>query len=118
MKPLAAPPSTGSANTCGKTGKTSNSSHGTQKPLAGKPGLSRGKTSGKPTHKPLKLTGSGSWSGRVIFARDLEPILSRLEPTPTGPRLHLESETFTAILPASPHILKLLASKLQTTITA
>ena len=56
--------------------------------------------------------------GRMIFARDLEPILTRLEPTPTGPRLHLESETFTAILPASPFILKLLARKLQTTITA
>lgn len=56
--------------------------------------------------------------GRVIFASDLEPILTRLEPTPTGPRLVLESEAFTAILPASPFILKLLARKLQTTVTA
>jgi hypothetical protein len=56
--------------------------------------------------------------GRIIFAHDLEPILTRLEPTPTGPRLVLESSTFNATLPASPHILKLLASKLQTTITA
>jgi hypothetical protein len=56
--------------------------------------------------------------GRVIFARDLEPILTHLEPTPTGPRLVLESETFAAIMPATPHILKLLARKLQTTVTA
>ena len=62
--------------------------------------------------------GSSAWSGRVIFARDLEPIVTRLEPTPHGPRLHLESETFGAILPASAFILKLLARKLEATANA
>jgi hypothetical protein len=66
----------------------------------------------------VNQTGSSAWSGRVIFTRDLEPIHTRLEPTPTGPRLVLESETFAAIMPATPHILKLLARKLQTTVTA
>jgi hypothetical protein len=56
--------------------------------------------------------------GRIIFARDLEPIHTRLEPSPTGPRLHLESETFAAILPASPFILEKLAAKLARTVTA
>ena len=66
----------------------------------------------------LVQTGSTAWSGRVIFARDLEPILTRLEPSRTGPRLHLESESFCATLPASPFILKLLARKLEATAKA
>jgi hypothetical protein len=52
-----------------------------------------------------------------IIASDLEPVQTRLEPSPTGPRLHLESQTFSAILPASAFILSLLASKLTTAIT-
>jgi hypothetical protein len=63
-------------------------------------------------------SGSSAWSGRIIFARDLEPVHTHLEPTPTGPRLHLESETFTATLPASPFILEKLAAKLARTVTA
>ena len=62
--------------------------------------------------------GSTAWSGRVIFASDHEPILTRLEPSPHGPRLVIESETFAAILPASPFILKLLAAKLKGTVSA
>ncbi len=88
-------------------------------------------------NRTLKLTGSGSWSGtpeagstawsgrtvdtpkgRVIFARDLEPIHTRLEPTPTGPRLVLESDTFAATLPASPFVLSLLERKLRKTVQA
>jgi hypothetical protein len=66
----------------------------------------------------LVQVGSTVWSGRVIFARDLEPIVTRLEPSPTGPRLVIESETFGAILPASPFILSLLARKLENTAKA
>jgi hypothetical protein len=55
---------------------------------------------------------------RVIFARDLEPVLTRLEPTPTGPRLVLESSTFNATLPASPFVLERLARKLRKVVTA
>ncbi len=105
---------------CGKSGETPKLLCDTQKSCAGKPELSSGKTSGKPQ------AGSTSWSGRtvritygvVIFAQDLEPIHTRLEPSPDGPRLHLESETFAAILPATPHILSLLAAKLARTVTA
>ena len=68
--------------------------------------------------KRLTLTGSSAWSGRVIFARDLEPTVTRLEPSHTGPRLVIESESFTAIMPASPFILKLLARKLEATAKA
>jgi hypothetical protein len=68
--------------------------------------------------KRLTLTGSSAWSGRVIFARDLKPTVTRLEPSPHGPRLHLESESFAAIMPASPFILKLLARKLEATANA
>ena len=68
--------------------------------------------------KRLTLTGSGSWSGRVIFSRDLEPVVTKLEATPHGPRLVLESESFAAIMPASPFILKLLARKLEATANA
>ena len=64
------------------------------------------------------FTGSGSWSGRVIFSRDLEPVVTKLKPSPTGPRLVIESESFAAILPATPHILKLLARKLEATVNA
>jgi hypothetical protein len=60
------------------------------------------------TRTPVSL-GSTAWSGRVIFARDLEPIHTRLV---------IESETFGAILPATPHILKLLACKLEATAKA
>ena len=63
-------------------------------------------------------TGSSAWSGRVIFAQDLEPVVTRLEATPHGPRLVLETDSFAAILPATPHILKLLAAKLERTVTA
>lgn len=63
-------------------------------------------------------TGSSAWSGRVIFARDFEPTVTRLEPSPRGPRLVIESETFSAIMPATPFILKLLAHKLGATATA
>ena len=66
----------------------------------------------------LTLTGSSAWSGRVIFARDLEPTVTKLEATPHGPRLVLESESFAAILHASPFILKLLARKLEATANA
>jgi hypothetical protein len=66
----------------------------------------------------LVQTGSTAWSGRVIFSRDLEPVHTRLEPSRTGPRLHLESESFCAILPASPFILSLLARKLESTARA
>jgi hypothetical protein len=62
--------------------------------------------------------GSSAWSGRIIFASNHEPVHTRLERSPTGPRLVIESETFTAILPASPFILELLAAKLERTITA
>lgn len=65
-----------------------------------------------------RLTGSTAWSGRVIFARDLEPVVTRLERSSNGPRLVLESSTFAAIMPATPHILKLLARKLEATVTA
>ena len=68
--------------------------------------------------KRLTLTGSGSWSGRVIFSRDLEPVVTKLKPSPTGPRLVIESETFAAHMPASPFILKLLARKLEATVNA
>jgi hypothetical protein len=54
----------------------------------------------------------------VIFARDLEPILTHLGPSPTSPRLHIEGKTFAAILPTSPFILKLLALKLNNTAQA
>jgi hypothetical protein len=54
----------------------------------------------------LVKRGSTAWSGRVIFAHDLEPIHTRLERSPTGPRLVIESETFGAILPATPFILE------------
>ena len=97
---------------CGKTGKTPKKLCSTQEVHAGKPGLSRGKTPNKPQ------TGSRAWSGRVIFARDLSPIVTILERSPTGPRLVIESETFTATLPATPHILKLLARKLEATAKA
>jgi hypothetical protein len=50
-------------------------------------------------------TGSTAWSSRVIFARDLEPIVTHLEPSPTGPRLVIES-------------LELLAAKTRSTATA
>ena len=63
-------------------------------------------------------TGSSAWSGRVIFARDLEPVVTRLEATPHGPRLVLEADSFAAILPATPHILKLLAAKHERTVIA
>ena len=66
----------------------------------------------------LNLTGSSAWSGRVIFASDHELVHTRLEATPHGPRLVLESETFAAIMPASPFILKLLARKLEATVNA
>ena len=64
------------------------------------------------TRTPAHL-GSSAWSGRVIFARDLEPIHTLLERSQTGPRLVIESETFAAILPASKFILELLAAKLK-----
>jgi hypothetical protein len=66
-------------------------------------------------NSPALCIGSSARSGRVIFARDLEPILTR---STTGPRLHIEGETFGAILPATPHVLKLLAAKLNPTVTA
>jgi hypothetical protein len=66
----------------------------------------------------LSATGSRAGSGRIIFARDLEPTLTRLEPSPRGPRLVIESESFAAIMPASPFILKLLARKLEATANA
>ena len=65
-----------------------------------------------------RATGSGALSGRVIFARDLEPVVTRLEPTPNGPRLILESELFAASLPATPFVLKLLARKIHVTVQA
>lgn len=66
----------------------------------------------------LVKRGSTAWSGRVIFARDLEPVHTRLERSPTGPRLVIDGETFGAILLATPFILKLLARKLAATATA
>jgi hypothetical protein len=66
----------------------------------------------------VNQTGSSAWSGRVIFTRDLEPVLTRLEPTPTGPRLVLESSTFNATLPASAFVLERLARKLRKVVTA
>ena len=68
--------------------------------------------------KRLTLTGSSAWSGQVIFSRDLEPVVTRLKPSPHGPRLVIESETFAATMPATPHILKLLARKLAATANA
>jgi hypothetical protein len=62
--------------------------------------------------------GSTAWSGRTIFASDHEAIHTRLEPSPTGPRLHIESESFAATLPASPFILELLAAKIKATASA
>jgi hypothetical protein len=56
---------------------------------------------------------SSTQPGRTIYALDLEPILTRLEPSPLGPRLVLESETFVATLPASPFVLEKLAAKLK-----
>jgi hypothetical protein len=53
-----------------------------------------------------------------IIASDLEPVQTRLEPSPTGLHLHLESQTFSASLPASAFILSLLARKLNATATA
>jgi hypothetical protein len=67
---------------------------------------------------PPALAGSAAWSGRVIFARDLEPVVTRLEASSDGPRLHIESESFNAILPASAFILERLACKLKTTLNA
>jgi hypothetical protein len=71
-----------------------------------------------PGNSPALSTGSAAWSGRTIFARDLESFMTRLEPSPTGPRLVLEGETFAATLPATPHVLKLLAAKLEKTVLA
>jgi hypothetical protein len=68
--------------------------------------------------RTIASVGSVAWSGRVIFARDLEPVMTRLEPTPTGPRLVIDGETFAATLPASPFILELLARKIERTVTA
>jgi hypothetical protein len=65
-----------------------------------------------------RVMGSTAWSSRLIFARDLEPVTTRLEPTSHGPVLKLESESFAATLPATPHILKLLARKLEQTVQA
>jgi hypothetical protein len=59
------------------------------------------------------MTRSSTQPGRTIYAHDLEPILTRLEPSPLGPRLVLESESFAAILPASPFVLEKLAAKLK-----
>ena len=74
-------------------------------------------------HEEIRNTPQGSLTlltkgGRTIFASDHEPVHTRLERSPTGPRLVIESETFTAILPASKFILELLAAKLERTITA
>ena len=66
----------------------------------------------------LTFTGSSAWSGRVIFSRDLEPVVTKLEATPHEPRLVIESESFAAIIPAFPFILKLLARKLEATANA
>ena len=66
----------------------------------------------------LTFTGSGAWSGLVIFAQDLEPVVTKLEATPHGPHLVLETDSFAAILPATPFILKLLAAKLERTVIA
>jgi hypothetical protein len=56
---------------------------------------------------------SSAWSGRIIYTNDLEPVHTRLERSPTGPRLVIESESFAVTLPASPFILELLAAKLK-----
>jgi hypothetical protein len=68
--------------------------------------------------RTIASAGSVAWSGRVLFARDLEPVMTRLEPTLTGPRLVIEGETFAATLPASPFMLELLARKIERTVTA
>ena len=63
-------------------------------------------------------TGSSAWSGRVIFAQDFEPVVTRLEATPHGPRLTIKSPTFAASLPATGFILSLLERKLRKTVIA
>jgi hypothetical protein len=49
---------------------------------------------------------------QTIYSSDLEPVQTRITATPNGPILSLESASFNASLPASPHILRLLAAKL------
>jgi hypothetical protein len=78
----------------------------------------RGSSAWSGKHEEIRNTPQGSLTlltkgGRIIFASDLEPVHTRLERSPTGPRLVIESETFGAILPASPFILELLAAKLK-----
>jgi hypothetical protein len=78
-------------------------------------GINEEKNSGNTPQGSLTLLTKG---GRLIFAHDLEPVHTRLERSPTGPRLVIEAESFAAILPASPFILKLLARKLKATANA
>jgi hypothetical protein len=48
----------------------------------------------------------------TVFSSELEPVQTRITATQNGPVLTLESASFNATLPASPHILRLLAAKL------
>ena len=55
---------------------------------------------------------------RTIFASDFEPVQTKLEATPHGPRLTIKSPTFAASLPATGFVLSLLKRKLKRTVTA
>ena len=67
---------------------------------------------------PSIQTGSAAWGSRTLYTPDLEPVVTRLERTPTGPRLVLESEGFSASLPLDAWLAELLAAKIRKTVRA